>query len=276
MIDALQNYGIHGIKNNINYLNAILHNTDYINNTISTRFCTEHTATLLASIAVDRKSIPESLPLSVALISKPMNSIMNSRVPASPGNIWSTVGYWRIMMQPELEIEDKISRCHITDLKTNELTFTFGDENIYIRYETSGHLQQIEIQLNGEPYTTFVSHPEPGKVIVGYNTHIFEVTRKDVLPAQTDFNTITASMGESGSGIISPMPGKVIKIAVKPGDIVSKGDLLLIVEAMKMENNILSPADAVVDKINVSTGVLVDSSVVLVHLAALQSNHKEV
>ena len=60
------------------------------------------------------------------------------------------------------------------------------------------------------------------------------------------------------------MPGKVIKIAVNEGDAVSKGDILLVVEAMKMENNILSPADAVVDRINVVAGNLVDSNTTLV------------
>ena len=76
----------------------------------------------------------------------------------------------------------------------------------------------------------------------------------------------SSSVGESGSNITSPMPGKVIKIAAKQGDNVSKGDLLLVVEAMKMENNILSPADAVVDRITVSAGDLVDSFTPLIHL----------
>jgi biotin carboxyl carrier protein len=63
------------------------------------------------------------------------------------------------------------------------------------------------------------------------------------------------------------MPGKVIKIAVKQGDAVAKGDLLLVVEAMKMENNILCPADAIVDRITVSAGELVDSTTTLIHLS---------
>jgi biotin carboxyl carrier protein len=82
-----------------------------------------------------------------------------------------------------------------------------------------------------------------------------------------------AFVGENGSNITSPMPGKVIKIAVKQGDSVSKGDLLLVVEAMKMENNILSPADAVVDRITVTAGDLVDSFTPLIHL--LPSEQKQ-
>jgi biotin carboxyl carrier protein len=171
------------------------------------------------------------------------------------------------MMQPELEMEGKVFRCQIHNIEPDELLAEIDSEQVITRFEELEESQSIEIQINGEPFTTFVSNPEPGKVIVSYNTHVFEVTRKDVLPAQSDFNLVFDSVGESGSNITSPMPGKVIKIAVNEGDAVSKGDILLVVEAMKMENNILSPADAIVDRINVSAGNLVDSNTTLVHLA---------
>jgi biotin carboxyl carrier protein len=76
-------------------------------------------------------------------------------------------------------------------------------------------------------------------------------------------------LGESGSNITSPMPGKVIKLAVKAGDEVAKGDLLLVVEAMKMENNIHSPANAKVERVNVAAGDMVDSNATLIHLSAI-------
>ena len=265
MIEALQNYGIHGIKNNISYLNAILKQTDFIQNTISTRYCAEHTESLLADIENERNKIPVLLPLAISLVSQ---SIKKEKVkPNNPENIWRKIGYWRLMMQPELEMEGKVFRCQIHNIKPGELSADINSEQVMARFEELEESQSIEIQINGEPFTTYVSHPEPGKVIVSYNTHVFEVTRKDVLPAQSDFNLVFDSVGESGSNITSPMPGKVIKIAVNEGDAVSKGDILLVVEAMKMENNILSPADAVVDRINVVAGNLVDSNTTLVHLA---------
>jgi acetyl-CoA carboxylase biotin carboxylase subunit len=265
MIEALQNYGIHGIRNNISYLNAILKQTDFIQNTISTRYCAEHTESLLVDIENERINIPELLPLAISLVSQ---SFKKEKVTSStPENIWGKIGYWRLMMQPELEMEGKVFRCQIHNIEPGELLAEINSEQVITRFEELEESQSIEIQINSEPFTTFVSHPEPGKVVVSYNTHVFEVTRKDVLPAQSDFNLVFDSVGESGSNITSPMPGKVIKIAVKEGDTVSKGDILLVVEAMKMENNILSPADAIVDRINVVAGNLVDSNTTLVHLA---------
>ena len=268
MIEALQNYGIHGIKNNISYLNAILKQTDFIQNTISTRYCAEHTESLLADIENERNKIPVILLLAISLVGQ--SAKKENFNPENPENIWGKIGYWRMLMQPELEMEGKVFRCQIRDFKPGEISAEIDSEQVIARFEELEESQSIEIQINGEPFTTYVSHPEPGKVIVSYNTHVFEVTRKDVLPAQSDFNKVSDSVGESGSNITSPMPGKVIKIAVKEGDTVSKGDILLVVEAMKMENNILSPADAIVDRISVSAGNLVDSNTTLVHLAPIK------
>ena len=271
MIDALNHYGIHGIKNNISYLNAIMQSEAFINNEISTGFCSEHAESLNAFISDNRNSIPQLLPLAASLVSKSKQTGNAShKNQYNSESIWNKIGYWRSLVQPELELEGKIYRCLIRDHTSDRLSAEIDGNPINIRFEELEDKQSIEIQLNGDLFSAFVSHPEPGKVIVSYNTHVFEVLRKDILPAQSDFNIVLATVGESGSNITSPMPGKVINIAVKQGDAVSKGDLLLVVEAMKMENNILSPADAVVDKINVSVGDLVDSNKTLVHLSAAQ------
>ena len=60
------------------------------------------------------------------------------------------------------------------------------------------------------------------------------------------------------------MPGKVLSVEVVPGQSVSKGDALLILEAMKMENVIKAPQDAVVKEVNCKQGEAVEKGVVLV------------
>ena len=56
----------------------------------------------------------------------------------------------------------------------------------------------------------------------------------------------------------APLPGKVLSIKVKPGDKVNESDVLLILEAMKMENEILSPVAGVVKEIKVASDQTVD------------------
>ena len=66
--------------------------------------------------------------------------------------------------------------------------------------------------------------------------------------------------------IKAPMPGTILNILVKPGQKVAKGATLLILEARKMENEIVSPRDAVVAGVSVNKGESVDSGTPLVSL----------
>jgi biotin carboxyl carrier protein len=62
------------------------------------------------------------------------------------------------------------------------------------------------------------------------------------------------------------MPGLVLSINVKVGDTIQKGDTLMILEAMKMENVIKAPADAVVKKININKGQAVEKAQLLMEM----------
>lgn len=64
----------------------------------------------------------------------------------------------------------------------------------------------------------------------------------------------------------APIPGTILDIKVNPGDRVKRGDILLILEAMKMENEILAPQDGTVAAIHVSKGTTVNSGDLLVSL----------
>lgn len=64
----------------------------------------------------------------------------------------------------------------------------------------------------------------------------------------------------------SPMPGTIMNVKVQAGQSVKSGDVLLVLEAMKMENEIMAPHDAVVDTVLVSKGQGVESGTPLVSL----------
>jgi biotin carboxyl carrier protein len=77
---------------------------------------------------------------------------------------------------------------------------------------------------------------------------------------QRRFSTFVKSSGggSSGSSVRAPMPGLIKEISVRNGDAVTRGQRLLILEAMKMENEIAAPVDGVVAKCNLTPGVNVD------------------
>jgi biotin carboxyl carrier protein len=62
------------------------------------------------------------------------------------------------------------------------------------------------------------------------------------------------------------MPGTIVKVPVKAGQAVKKGDVLCIFEAMKMENEVMAPRDGVVSSVNVNEGATVNSGDVLLVL----------
>jgi biotin carboxyl carrier protein len=66
------------------------------------------------------------------------------------------------------------------------------------------------------------------------------------------------------SDMKAPMPGLVLQVLVNAGDTVNKGDKILVLEAMKMENAIKSPTDGIVNGVLVSQGMAVDKNQVLI------------
>ena len=76
-----------------------------------------------------------------------------------------------------------------------------------------------------------------------------------------------APAGAAGSVSVSaPMPGKVVAVKAAVGQAVKKGDVILVLEAMKMENDIVAPQDGTIASINASTGDSVESGAVLATL----------
>ncbi len=83
-------------------------------------------------------------------------------------------------------------------------------------------------------------------------------------PAQQRQTPPTPDTGDINGTVTAPMPGTVISIAVTDGDTVSKGQTLLILEAMKMENEIMAPCDGTVQEVTISQGTSVNAGDILV------------
>ena len=76
-----------------------------------------------------------------------------------------------------------------------------------------------------------------------------------------------AAAPAGGETVASPMPGTILSVNVQNGASVKKGDVLMILEAMKMENEIMAPCDGTIASVNVSKGSAVDTGAVLCVIA---------
>jgi len=94
--------------------------------------------------------------------------------------------------------------------------------------------------------------------------------KKATLHLKDRFDLLLEKMGMSANAsgnlkdIKAPMPGLILEIKVRPGDEVKKGEVVLILEAMKMENSIKSPGDGVVKELKVSLKQSVEKNQVLI------------
>ena len=105
------------------------------------------------------------------------------------------------------------------------------------------HAKSYRVAVNGKPY---------------------DVRIADLLDGLISDMGFELGSARNISQIEAPMPGLILDIQVKQGDSVSEGDPLLVLEAMKMENVILSPREGVIKKVAVSKGMAVDKKHLLV------------
>ena len=103
------------------------------------------------------------------------------------------------------------------------------------------------------------------KFNITVNGNLYEVDVEEIVNGAPVAAPV-ASGSEGSVKIEAPMPGTVLKVNVKVGDKVSAGDAVVILEAMKMENEIAAPSDGVVASVNVSQGASVDTGALLITL----------
>jgi biotin carboxyl carrier protein len=121
--------------------------------------------------------------------------------------------------------------------------------------------QQIEVTLAGKP-----GEPRPSEAwVMGERVRVVVQTEQEARLSRA-LGKSTAGVG-SGS-LTAPMPGRVVKILVSEGEVVAQGAPAIIVEAMKMENELHVPTAGVVRRVAVSEGDTVDAGQVLLEITA--------
>lgn len=100
-----------------------------------------------------------------------------------------------------------------------------------------------------------------------FEVEIEEMTGAPAAPAVAAAAPAAPAAPAGGEKITAPMPGTILAVNVTSGSAVKKGDVLMILEAMKMENEIVAPKDGTVAQIVAAKGASVESGAPLVILA---------
>lgn len=140
--------------------------------------------------------------------------------------------------------------------------------------ETLGSGPVHSLTLDGRAVRVDASRIADGRWLLGLDGEQLEVEAIDERTAVVR-ELAGAAGGRSGpKPVVAPMPGLVVRVEVAPGDVVHEGQSVAIVEAMKMENELVAEADAVVVAVLVEAGQTVEKDQLLVDLKAPEESEE--
>ena len=155
---------------------------------------------------------------------------------------------------------------NITEKGDSPLSFDVNGKEVIID-AISPAKNTMHLLYNARSYNVeLIEYRHDEKIaVVRVNNSSYEIKLKD----ETDDLLEKLGIGQKTNKIAqikAPMPGKVPEIIVKEGDTVNKGDSLIVLEAMKMENIIKAPGTAVVKKVHATKGNAVEKNQVLIEM----------
>ena len=115
----------------------------------------------------------------------------------------------------------------------------------WLRFGMEEKMKNYTITVNGNMYDVTVEEKSGGA------------------PAAAAPAKAPSSGAAGGVKVKAPMPGKILAVKAEEGQSVSKGDVILLLEAMKMENEVVAPQDGTIASINVASGAAVEAGDVL-------------
>lgn len=164
-------------------------------------------------------------------------------------------------MELEFNIENKSHKLQL-EFKDGRYKISLDDEE-YAVDSTPISDNCLSLLVNGKAFTVYFAEANGKKYFsIGGEQFCIEETKSEASAA----SGAGATAVDEAPVAASPMPGKVVKILVREGDQVEQGQGLVIVEAMKMENEIKSPVKGKVEKVNFKSGDLVDAAQPIIEL----------
>ena len=250
LLRALYNTHIHGISTNKYFLQRLLVDPGFISNHISTDYINQQTGLLSEHPAPETK---EQVRWALAALYISMNLLTgdypDDRISRHP------VGYWRIM--PGLEIRSGAAGFRFDRIMDRKQKFSaYFEGNMYDMdiLDTSG--DRISFIFQGRDHEVYFSwDPVEGLLYLSDESGMHEFARTDWLVSSKSYAVPeNTSPGNGETRILAPLSGQVIKINLTPDALAGRGDSLLVIESMKMENEIRIPAEGKVRKLFVREG----------------------
>ncbi len=188
-------------------------------------------------------------------------------------DVWNSIGFWRSDQKINLTIDDNSIEVPAKQGADDTWEFRIGKDTLSARLEYLDK-GEVDFKLGDDSFFAQISQGDGEYAKVSINGGDFQMFRNDLLDTELSAGGGDDSL-DAGNHIVSPIPGKVFKINVKEGKKIKKGDIVAVIDAMKMENNITSKRNAVVKKILVKLNEMVEVNTALVELEEEEKKEKK-
>ncbi len=179
-------------------------------------------------------------------------------------NVWNAIGYWRNVMNIKLTYTEKEYEVDINKNNKDEFQFVIDGEemNVNLIFIDKG---EVDFKLGDNTYFASIATVDEGSK-VSINGSDFIMTRNDLLSSEYEAGDGDEIVASEETHVISPIPGRVFKINVAEGDELKKGEVAIVIEAMKMENNIAVKRDCVIKSIIAQQDAMVEAGAALIEI----------
>jgi 3-methylcrotonyl-CoA carboxylase alpha subunit len=245
---ALADYVIVGVANNISFLRWLVATPAFAQGATTTRFLEEH---FRPELLYDDESFARAMLAGAG-------ALMFTRRTGTT-EPWQSLGPWRHAFEDRL-VRFERPRAGTVALNYDRAAAAWrskaGDREALVR-NRAPHL--FSLTLDGSE-SSFAAAPTDNGIFVSdvYCGELALAPPPDVMHAETH-----GSVSRSGTGAVAPMTGTIVKVNVKPGDRVKAHQVLVVMEAMKMEHAVAAPYDGIVASVNVKSGDRVDAGTTL-------------
>ncbi len=179
-------------------------------------------------------------------------------------DVWNAIGFWRNLMALQIHFEGQDHEIEINKSQDGIYQFIF-DEKEYECDLLYIDQSEVDFKIGNDSYYAGFSKADEEMIKVSINGGEFLIRRNDLLDTEHIVAEEEVSVNEENM-ILSPIPGRVFKILVKEGDDVKKDDVVVVIDAMKMENNIAVKRDGKIAKVVVALDDMVDAGAALVEM----------
>jgi len=236
---ALSEMQVVGVANNVAFLRDVVQSASFSQGDLDTDL-----------IARERDNLFKTQTLSEDLaVAGVMGMVLRQEVDAMGSNPWQAVDGWQVVGAPPRPFQlqgawgDEVRALDVVLYSTPQRVRIADTDHAF---EWRAHPRGVSVCLNGV-WTDLSVVASAGQY------HVFSRAGHAVLQ-RVDPLAGSAQAADALGGLNTPMPGKLIRMDVAVGDTVAKGQVLAVMEAMKMEHSIASPRDGVVSEVFYAVG----------------------